>query len=118
MANKAKKKTQEQIDREELWSYYSSVATEPNKVMFNTQLKRILADQPTWSIKQIQAVLRYIVEHQGLEITSLAIVPYYYAECKSYYTWLNGIKTAVKEYNTQEEIRQVKRKEKKEVIFD
>lgn len=112
-----KPKTQEQIDKDNLFEYYKTLVPNASRVVFNTQYKKLITDEPSWTAKQIMAALKFAVEHQGLTITSLAIVPYVMNDCKEYYAWLRRIKSGLVNFKPSHQKHIVKRQERTKDIF-
>ena len=119
MPRQKKVKTQEDIDKQDLLDYYSSICTEPiNYAIYNKQLKEIKSQYKDYTYKGMKYCLWYVKEHQNIPIKSIAIVPYYYNEAKSYYQWLKYIKESLKNIKIKNEEKIITTKEIEEDIFE
>lgn len=110
--------TTQNTDKEILYAYYRSLVPATNRMVFNRQYEKIVAENPSWTTKQILAALRFAVEHLNMKITSLGIVPYVMEDCRNYYRWLHQVKQEI-ENHTEETTEHIvrPRKNQKENIF-
>lgn len=117
---KEKKLTQEQIDRQDLIDYLSTIWTgEINYAMVGNQLKTIMKDNPEFTYKGIKYTLWFAINHEGMQITSLGIVPYIYNQARDYCIWLNKIKKQVKAWEIKDkDVAVIRSKDREENIFE
>lgn len=120
---KQKELTPEQIkakeDRKALTSYLEKIWDgKINYAMVNSQLKKMIEDNPSMTYGGIQYTVWYAINHQNMKISSLGIVPFLYNEAENYYKWLRNIKKQVKEWKKDEkEVDVYMSRDRKEDIF-
>lgn len=82
--------------------YIKEVIPNPNWGMISKQIKKMMEDDKSITYKGIKYTMWYAINHQGMQLDSLGVVPHLYNDAKKYYKWLKDIKKKVGEWERYE----------------
>lgn len=122
LENKAKPNSNQSEERKELISYLTKLSV--GKINYPKEtalLKKMLKENPNFSISGIKYTIWYLVKIEKKKINGFGLVPYYYEKAAKYYFNLQKAKKKIKEakFKQDEEIVIVKtNKYIEEDIFD
>ena len=113
-AHAVKPKTESKDDRRKLLDYIRQVAPDAN-----IQLAQLMKDNPDMTYGGIAYTIRYIHKELGKDISQspLGLVKYKYDECKKYYTWLNQVRQNIQQWQAEDGVNVVIKKNDEEDVF-
>ena len=105
--------------RKKLLDYIHQIAPNANMRLVGIQLAQLMKDNPDMTYGGIAYTIRYIHNELGKDISQspLGLVKYKYDECKKYYAWLNQIKQNIQQWQAEDGVDVVIKKNNEEDVF-
>lgn len=92
-----------EMERKALFDYINEVwVGEKDFKKIASQIKRMMIDNSEMTYGGIHYTIWYAINHQGISMSNIGIVPYLYDEARAYCKWLANIKSQVKEWKNEE----------------
>ena len=118
-AHAVKSKQESKDDRRKLLDYIRQVAPDANMRLVGIQLAQLMKDNPDMTYGGIAYTIRYIHKELGKDVSKspLGLVKYKYDECKKYYTWLNQVRQNIQQWQAEDGVEVIVKKNDEEDVF-
>lgn len=106
-------------DRKKLLDYIRQVAPNANMRLVGIQLAQLMKDNPDMTYGGIAYTIRYIHKELGKDISKspLGLVKYKYDECKKYYSWLNQVRQNIQQWQVEDVVATIMKRNDEEDVF-
>lgn len=87
--------------------------------LIGIQLAQLMEDNPDMTYGGIAYTIRYIHKELGKDISQspLGLVKYKYDECKKYYTWLNQVRQNIQQWQAEDGVETIVKRNDEEDVF-
>lgn len=116
----ANPKPESKDDRRKLLDYIHQAAPDANMRLVGIQLAQLMKDNPDMTYGGIAYTIRYIHKELDKDVSQspLGLVKYKYDECKKYYTWLNQVKQNIQQWQAEDGVDVVIKRNDEEDVFE